>query len=925
MRAQSLAFLALALVVLAIIGTVSATDYSIRLNSYAENSAGAMEAQGFSMPANNFCSLVSYPLISLPQGTMFNVSVYGTTSSPLNSVSSFSGSSFGDCYSLWPAGENYLTPATAMKVNSTLNITSGGNVTLQENFVCPTNIVTKSTQIVIDGSQPDAFGNVPLRMALTYRGGVVYGTDLPTLVLNGKTGGALPAYQYFNCAECGCGISPTYLTWVEGWPFVPSAPLNFYYDDSCGLGDCDCRGYALAYPLNSTSGKVNITFNATENSSFAVVSSFAGTLGYGFWVVDALNGSFTTLKYMNGAQSYNIQNVSYNWSVSLASDRKYFLIFAEAICDKWFMGVGTGINETNMLLTFDIGTNYPSSISSHFVSPFPPNYQCFGSGVGGFQFNATATAVPSSSFDSFRYELFQDNFSNSFYSHVGSGTGDFLYVDVTDVDSNNHVYYYQVTANNTYGDTSTITGSTHLVKDCFCSGGCCSGSCPSPEPSVTGGSAQYEYVQPPTGSENFTIPITQPGLPCYDYNVSCADSAGLCNASLFNITFTDVAGLCNSTVHIPVIVTPIGNASGCYNGTFIITRLNDSYAINYTVLGCYENNPGNIELVSPEDFVASLFPSQTITKTYVVNNSGTGNLTDCHAFLDGGFTGQGWWSFSEQSFSLAPGESKNLVLTIAGPPAGLYTTNAGLQVFCTTQGHFDTLLPLQRKLVAIFSIEPSQTGGGGGGGFVSATCGNKICEFIESSVSCPQDCQFSNQTFTVKQRVFSYPTLPITYQDTFPIYNPNQEKLQLEVIVTCVENDPSCDWIYFIANKTEVSGKQGITLVIDEGTESKPAYQFVTVMMKAPRDVDTNLNFRATIKVSSGKKTAIIPYELIGLPAFGPVGYLIFGFLKAMFTRIIAFPQPTIIGDGIYFGEVFAVLIIAVAAVVLNGFRSKKR
>ncbi len=154
----------------------------------------------------------------------------------------------------------------------------------------------------------------------------------------------------------------------------------------------------------------------------------------------------------------------------------------------------------------------------------------------------------------------------------------------------------------------------------------------------------------------------------------------------------------------------------------------------------------------------------------------------------------------------------------------------------------------------IQSASPGGSGGGAGTRYIPKTeCGNGICETGENQYNCPQDC--GNITFSASPLLISHLSIPQGHLDeAFNILNPNPTPMTFTIEVSCVGEDPLCEWITL--NQTE------ITVLV--GNEERPATEVVRFLVDVP--IEMTGRHEADIIVSRGEQKIAVKYLLDVLP-----------------------------------------------------------
>lgn len=195
----------------------------------------------------------------------------------------------------------------------------------------------------------------------------------------------------------------------------------------------------------------------------------------------------------------------------------------------------------------------------------------------------------------------------------------------------------------------------------------------------------------------------------------------------------------NSSVVLPIVFssvasTPDGNYSAYLNVTRVFDnrtdRLNFSLGVS-TLFGVPVIN----NFSSPVSI--SLLSSDTYVKSFNLSNNGSFNLSNCNAFLDGGFLGFSFYSFTLVNLSVNQSVLYNV--SFSSVPAGVYSGHLQITCVATAGGLSNSLSSSNSPIVALVSssppVVPPSGGGGGGVTIVSPVNGSSLFSFESSSGS----------------------------------------------------------------------------------------------------------------------------------------------------------------------------------------------
>jgi len=229
----------------------------------------------------------------------------------------------------------------------------------------------------------------------------------------------------------------------------------------------------------------------------------------------------------------------------------------------------------------------------------------------------------------------------------------------------------------------------------------------------------YTTAIAPLATTNFNISFSLNGNTSVIYNL--IDSI---NTTAINITHPasvtlDGTLLGSDTESATVNIESLLSYNTTYIGYINVTRQSDSVVIKQIPLSITINTAvGNIVFVDNTSWSVSMKPSETKNQTWVVNNTGTGTLTNCTPSFSSDLNGQAFVTFNPASaFNLTVGETKNITVTLTTPPEGTYSDK--LNIICNTGTGYDSVDYALRPLLSVTVTEEGGGGGGGGGGGVT--------------------------------------------------------------------------------------------------------------------------------------------------------------------------------------------------------------
>ena len=221
-------------------------------------------------------------------------------------------------------------------------ITSGlpanSNTTFSVTYTYPN--TAPEFDVLVNGSEVDAFGNVPLRQFLNC--GSLGFLSIGECV-SYEASQALLDMDYGSCRAAG-----------GNFPLIPSAPENVNVTNNMNV-----YMYAWAYPFNSSSGKISVFINSDNGKPISYCSGLDGWINYEVYLVNTETQAVeTVLTYpdMNCAGNPVIDNITFTQE-NLSEDTKYFL-FIGGVSSAWYWPTDKEFYEPSVNIS--VGMEYPN-------------------------------------------------------------------------------------------------------------------------------------------------------------------------------------------------------------------------------------------------------------------------------------------------------------------------------------------------------------------------------------------------------------------------------------------------------------------------------------------------------------------------------------------------------------------------------------
>lgn len=180
------------------------------------------------------------------------------------------------------------------------------------------------------------------------------------------------------------------------------------------------------------------------------------------------------------------------------------------------------------------------------------------------------------------------------------------------------------------------------------------------------------------------------------------------------------------------ITTNATTPDGTYSGNITIKRNIDNLTQVIPLSLSMSTDFGQPYIINKTDWTLSMYDNDTNSTSYLVNNTGTYNLTYCTPSITGDFVNQSWYSLSLNP-TIEVGQVRNLIVTYAFPTARTNPYIGFLQINCkaTVGGVVNTLAPYNQPYFAVQVVSggilpPAPPSGGGGGGTQPTACGANV-------------------------------------------------------------------------------------------------------------------------------------------------------------------------------------------------------
>lgn len=415
------------------------------------------------------------------------------------------------------------------------------------------------------------------------------------------------------------------------------------------------------------------------------------------------------------------------------------------------------------------------------------------------------------------------------------------------------------------------------------------------------GDQNYSFSQVAGSSTLFNITLTHNGTSNNTIDLNLTSELNI--TSNFTVTFGEDPTTVeeSETQRILVNITLSSSlASGTYNGNITWNRT-DTNTIAQS--GVIEIEIENSALVGEVDIVNSSWAASITTITsqniaFLINATGNFNLSECLFSIISTISGASITS-SPSNFDMENGTSQTVNTTISSTSGG-NDASAIITLKCTATSSGGKNSDSVGGSFAV-SVPPV---GGGGGSSPQAECGNGFCERGESPESCFQDCQVARANFTfgvtpssgVIRRIF----IPeAVYKENVVILNPNAQNISVAVDISCVENDPSCEWL--VINKDEITTTKTLNVIVEGGTVTSPGRKLIEIVMVIPAGVNESF-FRSLVNFRAIGEIKVVSFEIV------PVGAL--GFFGAFFG---------LLGDPLLSAVVLTAVVVALVLLFLSG------
>lgn len=241
----------------------------------------------------------------------------------------------------------------------------------------------------------------------------------------------------------------------------------------------------------------------------------------------------------------------------------------------------------------------------------------------------------------------------------------------------------------------------------------------------------------PSQDFNFTITFNSDSNASVDWNISYDESLGA-NFTLSGVNeIISFVGDYNHTIKINI-------SENCTDSDFYgfvnVTRVIDNYVKNISInISVLLSDFGEIVLMNDSNYGQTINSADTLIKQFLLNNTGTYNLSDVSCELEGDYIGKSFWSFNIIS-TIEPNMSEIINMTITGAPASSYSGKMKCYGINSVRGTTDYTESGNQPIISITVTSASTPPGGGGSsstiiqnllpnGSVSGFCNyNGICE-----------------------------------------------------------------------------------------------------------------------------------------------------------------------------------------------------
>ena len=252
-------------------------------------------------------------------------------------------------------------------------------------------------------------------------------------------------------------------------------------------------------------------------------------------------------------------------------------------------------------------------------------------------------------------------------------------------------------------------------------------------------------------------------------------------------------------------------------------------------------------------WIASKMTDTSTTFNIEIGNSGDYNLTNCNMSFTNSLSASATYSLSD--FNITNTTNRTVIVTLPSGGSAGTDSSAVVTVNCTSNAtnEYDT----DSVTGSLVILEGGGSGGGPSGGGAGDACGDGICVYPETSVTCAIDCK--EVSFYVEPKFLEYPAVPgskivcIGSLEGCVVSLVNNGTDDINVTVTIRETiDDSYTWANLIDESGNLTKKMNVWVPAE-------TTKLVTVSVVIPNETEEGI-YQFNIEFESSRNKEIFKY-----------------------------------------------------------------